>query len=509
MRISLGGKTNANFRPIEFNKFEEIIPYITKENWSPSVYENNHRNLKFFKETEIIGLDIDNSNPNDNYTIEDAVIKFKDYKHIIMPSPSHRKPKDGVVKDRFRILIFTDGAIKLSDDFKATWFKLKEFYPAIDDSCKDASRFFYASPSVYSTNETGKLWPVTTYVKPEVEEIDLILGNRKEKGRLAKATLEFLLTGGVKGKRNDSLFKAAKDMQEQGYTLDETIAECQKMASTCPEWAQDHLSQKDLVTINSAFNNEPRHRPRLNTQNGTFTFKSIADIFNEKERIQWCVDGLLTQGGFSIVVGDPKAGKSTLIRQLARDISRGEPFLGRSTIKSNVIYIALEEQTEMLREQLMQLGITETDNIQFHIGGKQSNQELADLKSAIEDFDCKFVVIDTLFHLANVETLNDYSTVNRVLGSYRDLARQTGCHIMAIHHINKPQKGVSTGSTHRILGSNAIHGAVDNAMIFAKEGDRRFLTSSQRGGKSFNNQELIYNPETNSYTLGAERNEEF
>jgi RecA-family ATPase len=55
------------------------------------------------------------------------------------------------------------------------------------------------------------------------------------------------------------------------------------------------------------------------------------------------IEGLLTQGGFSILAGKPKLGKSSLSRYEAVCVAKGQPFLGRDTTKGDVLLISLEE----------------------------------------------------------------------------------------------------------------------------------------------------------------------
>jgi ribosome biogenesis GTPase A len=79
---------------------------------------------------------------------------------------------------------------------------------------------------------------------------------------------------------------------------------------------------------------------------------------------QWLVDGLLPADGYSAVIGKPKAGKSTLIRQLIAAIVKSEPFLDRSvnipTGTGRVLYIHLDRKDKPARvaKELRHLGIT-------------------------------------------------------------------------------------------------------------------------------------------------------
>jgi RecA-family ATPase len=58
---------------------------------------------------------------------------------------------------------------------------------------------------------------------------------------------------------------------------------------------------------------------------------SLADLLQETdEALPWLVAQLLPSGGFSLLAGKPKAGKSALAQCLALVVARGESFLGRA-----------------------------------------------------------------------------------------------------------------------------------------------------------------------------------
>jgi hypothetical protein len=498
MKISTS-TNNTDFKPIEINTIEELCETITKTNYSQSIYKDNYRNLKNFFSAEIIAVDIDNENDGDNYTIDGAVEMFKDYKHIIAPSKSHRKDKHGKVADRFRVILYLSEPITNAKDFTATWHAIHKVYPAIDSACKDASRYFYPSPEVYSKNPTGKLWPVSQYVEEQPKDLDI--DNFLGKGQLSALTMDFLLNGAPKGKRNDRLFKASKDMQEQGYTKDECIQRVAKMIASGGSWAHKELVNDDLQTINSAFNTDPKYDKRqgMLTENASFNFKSAKELLESTENVTWIVKDMLTEGGFSVMAGPPKSGKSTLMRQLVLAVSRGGEFLGRQVQQGKVIYLALEEQEGVLKDQYKTSGLTEDDNMMIHTGGVTTLDPILDLRSAILEFKPSIVVIDTLFLLMKLESINDYKQVNDAMAKFRQLARETGTHIITVHHTKKDSE--SRGAN-KILGSSAIHGAVDSALILTVEDDRRFFTTSQRYGKTFYDQELIFNKEDATYILG-------
>src|SRR5262249_5917066 len=76
-----------------------------------------------------------------------------------------------------------------------------------------------------------------------------------------------------------------------------------------------------------------------------FHFEHLANVMREPDAEQeWVVDLTLKAGGFGLLVGKPKSGKTVTAQNLAFAVARGEPFLGRKTVQGMVFYLALEEQ---------------------------------------------------------------------------------------------------------------------------------------------------------------------
>lgn len=80
------------------------------------------------------------------------------------------------------------------------------------------------------------------------------------RGRLSRKTQEFLANGAPAGQWNTALFLAAKDHQEQGYSIEETIERLNAVTGV--------LDEADGKTIRSAFAREPKYEPRPLSKDG-------------------------------------------------------------------------------------------------------------------------------------------------------------------------------------------------------------------------------------------------
>ena len=504
MKISISQQNdNVNFKPVEINSLQDLVKQATKYNYSTGIFKNNYRKKDNFIQADFIAIDVDNDDPNDTYTIEGAKEIFKDYKHIIMPTKSHRKDKNGRIADRFRVILFLETPITDAKNFTATWVELLNYYPAADKACKDAARFYYPSPEVFSVMIKGKTWPVTDYVPVERNDLDIALSST-HKGKLSKQTMIFLTEGAPAGRRNVSLFKAAKDMQEQGYTLDDCRARIASMITLTKNWETDYLNEKDDECIANAYSNDPMYEKRISEETtSVFNFQTLDAMVKDAGDVEWVAEGLLTKGGFSIISGPPKAGKSTLVRQLVKSICQGNHFLGRDVTQGSVLYLTFEEQPSVLKTQFEAVGINSDDPIMIHTGAVFDDRALDDLKEAIFEYEPTIVVLDTLFDIVQLESINAYKEVKQALSKIRALGRDTGAHILGVHHTNKSKDSFGTNSS--ILGSQAIFGAVDCSIRFQQEGNKRYLYSTGKHGRHYDAQEIIFDFKTQSYTLGEKR----
>src|SRR5260370_19369433 len=113
----------------------------------------------------------------------------------------------------------------------------------------------------------------------------------------------------------------------------------------------------------------------------------------------WIVDSLLrtNRKRISLLCGSPHAGKSTLSRQLAVAVVHGEPFLGRTTLKSTVAYWQTEESEDDAREDFLKSGMT-LDDLNFKIlHPEPPESNLKKLNDALtENPDIRLVIIETL-----------------------------------------------------------------------------------------------------------------
>ena len=222
------------------------------------------------------------------------------------------------------------------------------------------------------------------------------------------------------------------------------------------------------------------------------------------ENVTWLVEGMLRRKGVAMLMAAPKAGKSTLARYLSMCVARGEPFLGRNTERSSVLFMALQDVEEELQRLFRSLKMERADPIHF-IGtsGPSENPE-AELRWLIATYAPSLVVIDLLVSWTGMEDMDSYGKVSRQIDPFLRVARDTGACILLVHHSRKAARGEGpedpiTAS----LGSQAIVGLVDTVMHLVRDSgnDNRHLATVQRYGRDMEPTKLDFVSETGEFSL--------
>jgi hypothetical protein len=97
---------------------------------------------------------------------------------------------------------------------------------------------------------------------------------------------------------------------------------------------------------------EPPHDAHPEPPPGTYPIRDAADMAHwgraiEQEGIKWVLDGMIPDYGLlGFIVGFAKTGKTTFGQTMGDAISKGEPFIGRATKRTRVLYIAAEDPPE-------------------------------------------------------------------------------------------------------------------------------------------------------------------
>lgn len=237
---------------------------------------------------------------------------------------------------------------------------------------------------------------------------------------------------------------------------------------------------------------------------GGFKLTRLSDLLNEpEETIAWLLADKLPAGGISVLSAKPKVGKSTFARCLSLAVATGEPFLDCATTKGPVIYLALEEKRGEVRRHFSDLGATGEEEIYIH-AASAPQEAVLELCEVAKQMHPVLIVVDPLFKFVRIRDEKAYAEVCNAIEPLLTLARESGAHVLLSHHSGKMERSDATDS---ILGSTAIFGGVDTAIILKKADRYRTVQSCQRYGTDWPELVLNFDPAERSLSLGAERSE--
>lgn len=192
---------------------------------------------------------------------------------------------------------------------------------------------------------------------------------------------------------------------------------------------------------------------------------------------EYIVDGLVGPG-LALFGGRPKAGKSTIGRQLTHAVAAGGMFLGHTVKAGPVLYAALEDNprriADRMRQQHCPLGLDirwAFSDIFASEFGDLRNGGAERMARSIEKYGYRLVVIDTLSRATSSDP-NEHWQMSAVLNPLQQLALSRNCTILIIDHLRKGS-GLEDGDfTDDFLGSSAKTGSADVLLRLDRESGR-------------------------------------
>lgn len=213
------------------------------------------------------------------------------------------------------------------------------------------------------------------------------------------------------------------------------------------------------------------------------------------QETEWLWEGRLVAGSVSICTAKPKVGKSTIARNLALSVARGDSFLGWKVMKGAVVYLVLEERAEDVAADFRAMGADGSEDILFADHGT-----VFEAIGILKDRKPLLLVIDPLFRLVRVKDEKGYAELYSAMGPLIDIARETGTHILGLHHSPKSPKSDAIDSP---IGSTAIGGAVSTLLVMKRTKSYRTLETVQRVGENLDEMILEFDSATKTLSLGG------
>jgi len=203
------------------------------------------------------------------------------------------------------------------------------------------------------------------------------------------------------------------------------------------------------------------------------TFMSAKDLQKAiLPPVAYLVDGFLPVGT-SILSAASKIGKSWLVLDMGLKIVSGSIFMGKQTVRTGVLYFALEDSYTRLQSRMEKLlnGAEAPDGFYFAVDAPTMDNHFLDCVKTYLDADpnIKLLIIDTLQKVRGQARSGEpaYQQDYREMGKIKKFADQYGISVLFVHH-NRKMKDDSD-PFNMISGTTGIMGAADTALVITKK----------------------------------------
>lgn len=252
------------------------------------------------------------------------------------------------------------------------------------------------------------------------------------------------------------------------------------------------LPESELVTI-------LRDETFKDLENRGLKTINAAELFQtEIKPTEFVVDKLIPIG-LELVASPPKYGKSWMMLDLSIAVASGTDFMGFPTNQCSVLYLALEDRLDRLKERMLKI----TNGKPFPAGLEIAIDvpPLGDgFIEYLEDFldkhpETKLVIIDTFVKIRGIPNGKEsaYAIDSREAGELKKFADQRNISVILVTHT---RKGIDpTDPFANITGTYGVAGAADDMIVLTKEKRSDTLTKMSVTGRdvTFEEYPVIFN----------------
>jgi len=209
-----------------------------------------------------------------------------------------------------------------------------------------------------------------------------------------------------------------------------------------------------------------------------FIAKHISEISLNVNR-PYLVKGLLLPKQVSVLAAPPNTGKSCIVAALLAKLSQGHEFAGRKVRRSAVLYVGAEDP-EGIAIRAEGHFATDEDKAasEFLVLDRAvdmyrsaiAKKFIADVKAYKKKVTANrlIIVFDTLtLSIGNADE-NSAGDMTGVMANARELAQETGAHVMFVHH-------TSAADPKKARGSTALVGNPDTVLVLKPVSKTRVL----------------------------------
>jgi hypothetical protein len=404
-KIQLSSETNKPIKEcvvgiMQFENYEQLQEFTTQNAYSPFQFKGKFRRNMDFVSADTFAIDID-SGLESLQQLEDIVKNKMKVSALIMPTRNNMKEKVLLSGEklaacvRARVIFALDRALTSREEVVALFNYIKQYIPNIDEACKDAARFYYASQSegaiiVESPNKLKVIEVVATTSVPTIVSTIDRQALRVEHGklRLRPSSYDYFKNGAPNGHRHTATVAAAYDAKQQLWTKEEFKAELDIVKFP---WMDDFNNRK---RIDDVFDNPDREigNPRLpqnSTPRGTEKTNLVPDNHALNIISRWLEDNNFKVSYDRSVIGNDGSYMDLegLHNMFNIHLARLNIDIKNKVIESS-LYLWVEEARHVYKQQIVQelCGATNFDNDYVY---KELHRFLAVYKKEPTDLDVR------------------------------------------------------------------------------------------------------------------------
>jgi hypothetical protein len=226
---------------------------------------------------------------------------------------------------------------------------------------------------------------------------------------------------------------------------------------------------------------------------------------------QWQIEGLVKAGDLVILSARPKTAKSIVALNIAACVATGKPFLNRSTTQGRALFVAWERH-DLSVQRAFAMGLDACEDFMIwdkrRFGVAPRVDALDWWREFITNNNIRLVIFDTLAHFLRPEldkvrnALNAYDYIGSVLERVAQVANETGCTFVFVHH---DRKGEGETDEQRVLGTTALTAAADVVLQLQPVGDDAGVTTLKAMGNAIDEQAMYFTVQPDFWLAPTER----
>lgn len=197
--------------------------------------------------------------------------------------------------------------------------------------------------------------------------------------------------------------------------------------------------------------------------------------------------------GLCVLASPPKYGKSWFALDMCVSVATGTKFLGFSTNKADVLYLALEDSNYRLQERMKKVLNGRTAprglGISIHAGTLEHGLIEQLTQYMKENPETKLIVIDTFQKIRGLAGKGEsaYSTDYKECGALKTFADNEKICLLLVHHMRKMRDISDTFAN--ISGTAGISGAADTMIAMSRDKREDISTKLSITGRDVEMQE--------------------